>query len=234
RGHRPHGPGGLQPGDPAPAVRPPAVGDLPQLRNRGGQHHPAVRAGAGLRGGTLRGSRPGAGAAPGAPAGEGRGHPGSAGPLRGHRPGRAPASGGKTLLRRPAARAGRHCPELNNGGTRGMAERETRTAGKASGPLPGETRMRMLYGVNQADQCRDFALGADRERIWRLLREVDTRLIRLFLFDKGAPDPVTEWPVFASYVQAVLNVGAVPMITFAKLHRPLDDPRAVRWFANQC
>src|SRR5262249_56251462 len=25
-----------------------------------------------------------------------------------------------------------------------------------------------------------------------------------------------------------------PMITFAKLSRPLDDPRAVRWFANQC
>ena len=24
------------------------------------------------------------------------------------------------------------------------------------------------------------------------------------------------------------------MITFAKLHRPLDDPRAMRWFANQC
>src|SRR5262249_18609256 len=63
---------------------------------------------------------------------------------------------------------------------------------------------------------------------------VDTRMIRLFLFDKGAPDPVREWPVFAAYVQAVLNVGATPMITFAKLHRPLDDPRAVRWFANQC
>ena len=94
--------------------------------------------------------------------------------------------------------------------------------------------MQMLYGVNQADQCRDFALGPARERIWRHLREIDTRMIRLFLFDKGAPDPVTEWPVFASYVQAVLNVGATPMITFAKLNRPLDDPRAVRWFANQC
>jgi hypothetical protein len=94
--------------------------------------------------------------------------------------------------------------------------------------------MQMLYGVNQADQCGDFAVGAARERIWELLREIDTRLVRLFLFDKGAPDPVTQWPVFASYVQAVLNVGAVPMITFAKLRRPLDDPRAVRWFAGQC
>jgi hypothetical protein len=94
--------------------------------------------------------------------------------------------------------------------------------------------MHMMYGVNQADQCRDFAVGPARARIGANLRAIDTRIIRLFLFDKGAPDPVTEWPVFASYVQAVLNVGAKPMITFAKLNRPLDDSRAVRWFANQC
>ncbi len=99
--------------------------------------------------------------------------------------------------------------------------------------MPG-VPMAMLYGVNQADECWDFALGRARERIWSQLREIDTRLIRLFLFDKQAPDPITAWPVFAAYVQAVLNVGAKPMITFAKLHRPLDDPRAVRWFANQC
>lgn len=98
----------------------------------------------------------------------------------------------------------------------------------------GEIRMRTRYGVNQADQCRDFAVGADREHIWSMLRDIDTRLIRLFLFDKDAPDPVTAWPAFASYVQAVLNVRATPMITFAKLHRPLDDPRAIRWFVNQC
>jgi len=97
-----------------------------------------------------------------------------------------------------------------------------------------ERRMQMLYGVNQADECWDFALGTRRELIWQRLREIDTRLIRLFLFDKGAPDPVTEWPVFAAYVQAVLNVGATPMITFAKLRRPLDEPRAIRWFACQC
>jgi hypothetical protein len=94
--------------------------------------------------------------------------------------------------------------------------------------------MEMLYGVNQADQCWDFACGAARDRIQQRLREIDTRLIRLFLFDKAAPDPVGEWEVFAAYVQAVLDVGATPMITFAKLHRPLADPRAIRWFANQC
>jgi hypothetical protein len=99
---------------------------------------------------------------------------------------------------------------------------------------PLETRMQMMYGVNQADQCWDFALGEEREHIWEQLREIDTRLIRIFLFDKGAPDPVREWKVFASYVQAVLNVGAVPMITFAKFRRPIEDQRAIRWFANQC
>ena len=101
------------------------------------------------------------------------------------------------------------------------------------GPLPGK-RLRMRYGVNQADQCADFATGPLRELIWERLREVDTRLVRLFLFDKGAPDPVVQWPTFAAYVQAVLELGATPMITFAKLHRPLDDPRALRWFAGQC
>src|SRR5438876_11807693 len=94
--------------------------------------------------------------------------------------------------------------------------------------------MRMLYGVNQADHCADFAVGPARDRIRARLRAIDTRIIRLFLFDKGAPSPVRQWPEFAAYVQAVLDVGATPMITFAKLNRPLDDPRAVRWFANQC
>ena len=67
---------------------------------------------------------------------------------------------------------------------------EAKTVMLGSGPT--ETRMQMLYGVNQADQCWDFALGAERERIWTRLREIDTRLIRLFLFDKGAPDPVRD------------------------------------------
>jgi hypothetical protein len=97
-----------------------------------------------------------------------------------------------------------------------------------------ETRMCMQYGVNQADQCCDFALGAEREKIQQMLRDIDTRLVRLFLYDKAGPDPVKDWPLFVSYVNAVLKVDAVPMITFAKFRRPLDDPRAIRWFAEQC
>jgi Glycosyl hydrolases family 39 len=100
--------------------------------------------------------------------------------------------------------------------------------------LAGETRMRMLYGVNEADEWHEFAVGPARERIWDRFRQIDTRMIRVFLFDKGGPDPVTEWPLFRTYVQAVLEVGATPMVTFAKFHRPFDDPRAIRWFATQC
>jgi Glycosyl hydrolases family 39 len=96
-----------------------------------------------------------------------------------------------------------------------------------------EIRMRMLYGVNQADACQAFALGDSAGRIQQNLREIDSRIIRLFLYDKGAPDPETEWPIFVSYVQAVLNTGAQPMITFAKMHKPVNDLVAVDEFANR-
>jgi hypothetical protein len=100
--------------------------------------------------------------------------------------------------------------------------------------LNNESQMRMYYGVNQADACQAFALGESAGRIQQNLREIDSRIIRLFLYDKGAPDPVTQWPIFASYVQAVLNTGAKPMITFAKMHKPVYDLEAVDEFANQC
>jgi hypothetical protein len=95
-------------------------------------------------------------------------------------------------------------------------------------------RMRLHYGFSQAGSWWHFALGPQRERIWARLRALETRIIRIFLFDKSAPDPVTEWPLFAAYVQAVLNVGATPMVTFARFRRPFDDRRAVRWFAGRC
>src|SRR5215475_15086782 len=96
-----------------------------------------------------------------------------------------------------------------------------------------EMKMNLLYGVNQADACEAFAIGESSERIQQRLREIGTRMIRLFLYDKGAPDPVTQWPTFVSYVQAVLNVGATPMITFAKMNKPVGDLEAVEEFANR-
>src|ERR687886_545735 len=99
--------------------------------------------------------------------------------------------------------------------------------------LSNGMKMKMTYGVNQADACQAFALGEYRSLIQQRLRDAGTRMIRLFLYDKGAPDPVSEWPIFASYVQAVLNVGAIPMITFAKMHKPVSDLEAVDEFANR-
>lgn len=97
-----------------------------------------------------------------------------------------------------------------------------------------ETRMRLQYGVNEADSWWHFAVGPERERIWARLRQLRPRIVRIFLFDKHAPDPVQEWNTFEAYVDAVLQLGATPMVTFAKFQRPADDLRAIRWFAERC
>jgi hypothetical protein len=94
--------------------------------------------------------------------------------------------------------------------------------------------VRLRYGVNETDSWWHFAQGQARDRIRERLREMRTEIIRIFLYDKNAPDPLTEWPLLRSYLDAVLAVGAVPMVTFAKFDRPADDPRAVRWFAERC
>ena len=93
--------------------------------------------------------------------------------------------------------------------------------------------MKMLYGVNQADACEAFALGISSGRIQQNLRSIDSKIVRLFLYDKSAPDPVTQWPVFVSYVEAVLRIDAKPMITFAKMHKPVSDLEAVQEFAER-
>jgi hypothetical protein len=97
-----------------------------------------------------------------------------------------------------------------------------------------ERQMALRFGVNEADSWWHFASGPHRERILIRLRELNTEIIRIFLGDKDTPDPVSDWKSFESYVNAVLEVGAIPMITFARFHRPFDDPRAVRWFATRC
>jgi hypothetical protein len=108
---------------------------------------------------------------------------------------------------------------------------ESSIHGNGSTPL---MRMRLQYGVNESDSWWHFALGPHREKLWARLRDLDVRVIRIFVFDKNAPDPVADWPSLRAYIQAVLNTGATPFVTFAKFRRPFDDPRAVRWFAEQC
>ncbi len=102
-----------------------------------------------------------------------------------------------------------------------------------NGARRGEFRNKLIYGVNQADECWDFVRGPSREQIAKRLREIDTRMVRLFVFDKQAPDPVSAWPDYAHYPQAVLDVGAVPMITFGRFRGPFDDPIAIRRFAER-
>src|SRR5260370_27285107 len=88
---------------------------------------------------------------------------------------------------------------------------------------PPTLRMSLRYGVNETLGWWPFALGADRERLWTRLRDLDTRIIRIFAFSPWTPDPETNWPEFAAYIGAVLQVRAGPLITLAKLPETLDE-----------
>jgi Glycosyl hydrolases family 39 len=98
----------------------------------------------------------------------------------------------------------------------------------------GARRMQMRYGFNEIDGWAAFAMGDHREEIHRRLRLMGTQIIRIFVFDKPVPDPFMEWHHFAAVVQAVLDVGAKPMITFAKFPPPVDHPTQIRTFADRC
>lgn len=94
----------------------------------------------------------------------------------------------------------------------------------------GRRTLRLRYGLNGTVNWGRFAAGAQKER----LRALGTHAVRLSVFDGNAPDPLADWKPFASCVQAVLDAGAVPMITFAKFGPPYDDAGAVRGFAARC
>lgn len=94
--------------------------------------------------------------------------------------------------------------------------------------------MQLRYGFNEIDGWWHMSLGAHGERIRHRLRCMDTAVIRVLVFGQAAPDPVKDWHLFAAHVQAVLDVGARPMITFAKFPAPYDDPRNIRTFVARC
>jgi hypothetical protein len=94
--------------------------------------------------------------------------------------------------------------------------------------------MQLRYGFNEVDGWWHIGLGPHRETIRRHHRLMGTRIVRIFVFDKPVPDPVAEWDLFRAYVQAVLDMGALPMITFAKYHPPHDEPRNLRTFVARC
>jgi hypothetical protein len=116
------------------------------------------------------------------------------------------------------------------------ANDEPTTTGGTPGPerRAGSQRMRLHYGFNEVDGWWDIGLGPQRERLRQLHRLMGTQVVRIFVFDKPVPDPVTQWDLFTAYVQAVLDMGAVPMITFAKYHPPHDDPRSLRTYVARC
>lgn len=99
---------------------------------------------------------------------------------------------------------------------------------------PAVQRMCLRYGFNEIDAWQHIALGKHREEIRRRHRLMGTQIVRIFVFDKPVPNPVSEWHNFAAYVQAVLDMGALPMITFAKYHPPHDDPRAMATYVARC
>jgi hypothetical protein len=94
--------------------------------------------------------------------------------------------------------------------------------------------VQLRYGFNEVYGWWHFSRGEHRERILRRHRSMGTQVVRLFVFDQPVPDPFQDWHLFAGTVQAVLDIGAKPMVTFAKFPPPYDDPRNIRHFVARC
>jgi len=95
-------------------------------------------------------------------------------------------------------------------------------------------RMQLRYGFNEIDAWWRLSLGEHAEKFRHHHRLMGTQVVRIFVFDKPVPDPIARWDLFAGYAQAVLDLGAVPMVTFAKYHPPHDDARNLRTYVARC
>src|SRR4029079_3817558 len=95
-------------------------------------------------------------------------------------------------------------------------------------------RMQMRYGFNEVAGWWHMAMAEDSAKVRARLRLMDTKVIRIFAFDMSVPDPAKDWRRFAAYINGVLDVGAVPMITFAKFPAPYDDALNLRTYATRC
>lgn len=91
-------------------------------------------------------------------------------------------------------------------------------------------RMKMRYGFNEIYGWWHFSQGERREEIQRRLRLMDTKVVRIFVFDQPVPDPFKDWWAFETFVQAILDIGAKPMITFAKFPPPYDNAKNIDQF----
>lgn len=100
--------------------------------------------------------------------------------------------------------------------------------------VAGARRMQLRYGFNEIYGWWHLSQGPHRDEIRRRLQLMGTQVIRVFVFDQPVPNPVNEWTSFASCLQAVLDAGARPMVTFAKFHPPFDDPSSIKSFVARC
>lgn len=100
---------------------------------------------------------------------------------------------------------------------------------------PGTSRrMQLRYGFNEIDGWWHMSSGPHAKEIQRRLRLMDTKVVRVFVFHPSVPEPAKDWHSFAATLQGVLDIGAVPMITFAKFAPPFDNPRNIDTFAARC
>jgi hypothetical protein len=99
----------------------------------------------------------------------------------------------------------------------------------------GRRTARLRYGLNgTVDLGSRLVTAPQRDCVCRRVRELGTQVVRMPVMGGGSLDPLEAWTPFASCVQAVLEAGAVPMITFSKFGPPYDDAGAVSAFAGRC
>lgn len=94
----------------------------------------------------------------------------------------------------------------------------------------GNSRMKLRYGFNEIYGWYHLSQGPHREEIQRRMKLMGTSVARLFVFDQPVPDPFKDWRSFEGLVQAVLDLGAKPMITFARFPAPYDRPKNINDF----
>lgn len=99
-----------------------------------------------------------------------------------------------------------------------------------------EQKLNFVYGFNEADDWWYFSNDPHRPRIRQRHQQMQTRLIRIFVFDKNDIQPRTDWPRLQGYIQAVLDIGALPMVTLARIpgSTSYDDEAVVNSFAGDC
>jgi hypothetical protein len=99
---------------------------------------------------------------------------------------------------------------------------------------PDPRIMQLRYGFNEFDGWWDYSIGDHSEEIRRRLQLMNTQVIRIFVFEQLVPDPIKNWQMFVAYVQGALDVGAKPMLTFAKYPPPHDSAQNRRVFIARC